>query len=147
MLLRLRRHNRLLHGWGIVCGAGVTPGADSQTVVVGAGLVLDPWGNEIWLETDVVVDLCHADLAGNLIASVAGTALPAWTTTAVRAGGDVVHLAVRHLETNTNPVRIPGREFTVRIPAPAVGEHTDEVLAELGYTAAEIEDFHGAGTG
>jgi crotonobetainyl-CoA:carnitine CoA-transferase CaiB-like acyl-CoA transferase len=34
-----------------------------------------------------------------------------------------------------NPVVVPGREFTVR-SAPAHGEHTDELLAELGYGEA-----------
>ena len=28
---KLRRHNRLLHGWGVVCGAQVFPSAQSQS--------------------------------------------------------------------------------------------------------------------
>lgn len=30
-------------------------------------------------------------------------------------------------------------------PPPYLGEHTDEVLAEFGYTEAQIAEFHKAG--
>jgi hypothetical protein len=45
---RLRRHNRFLHGWGIVSGLGVTVD-DETTVVVAPGLALDCAGNELVL--------------------------------------------------------------------------------------------------
>ncbi|MFB1298557.1 CaiB/BaiF CoA transferase family protein [Mycobacterium sp. pW049] len=37
-----------------------------------------------------------------------------------------------------SPAVIDGAPFTVRRPAPALGEHTDEVLSELGYEAEEL---------
>lgn len=40
-----RRHNRLLHGWGVVSGLGLSISGDS--VVVGPGFALDRRGNEI----------------------------------------------------------------------------------------------------
>jgi len=45
-----RRHNRLLHGWGVVCGLSVTPAAEGCAVVVSPGYALDPCGDEILVE-------------------------------------------------------------------------------------------------
>jgi crotonobetainyl-CoA:carnitine CoA-transferase CaiB-like acyl-CoA transferase len=41
------------------------------------------------------------------------------------------------------PVRFPGEAESLRRPAPGLGQHTDEVLAELGFSAAEIAGMHG----
>jgi len=43
-----------------------------------------------------------------------------------------------------NPVLVPGEEFHVR-SAPAHGEHTDEVLAELGYDRTDRARLRAAG--
>jgi crotonobetainyl-CoA:carnitine CoA-transferase CaiB-like acyl-CoA transferase len=40
-----------------------------------------------------------------------------------------------------NPLRIDGDYFSAARPAPARGEHTREVLAELGFSADEVESF------
>src|SRR6185312_16456840 len=39
--------------------------------------------------------------------------------------------------------RTPGDP--TRAPGPALGEHTDEVLAEAGFTPEQIEELHGSG--
>jgi hypothetical protein len=44
------------------------------------------------------------------------------------------HPVVGDFRTLGNPVLVPGDDFAVR-SAPAHGQHTDEVLAELGYDA------------
>lgn len=64
---RMRRHNRLLHGWGVVCGALVCPvtttAADSTVtttpwqVQVQEGYALGPYGDEIILDCQRTVDL------------------------------------------------------------------------------------------
>src|SRR5207244_9138384 len=36
------------------------------------------------------------------------------------------------------PARFPGADLNQRPPYPGLGEHTDEVLAELGYSSADI---------
>ena len=51
---RMRRHNRLLHGWGVVCGAIVQPGKDPWTVVISPGFVLGPYGDEISIDQPVL---------------------------------------------------------------------------------------------
>jgi formyl-CoA transferase len=38
-----------------------------------------------------------------------------------------------------------GAPSTVRTPTPDVGQHTDDVLAELGYTTTEIESLRASG--
>ena len=43
------------------------------------------------------------------------------------------------------PVIVDGEPFTVRRPAPRLGEHTDEVLTALGYTDAEIAALRARG--
>jgi crotonobetainyl-CoA:carnitine CoA-transferase CaiB-like acyl-CoA transferase len=43
------------------------------------------------------------------------------------------------------PARFPGADATVRPRSPTLGEHTREVLAELGYSATEVEALFGAG--
>ena len=55
---KLRRHNRLLHGWGLVCGMVVERcgGPDPKTfdpckVRITCGDALDPYGNEIVVPT------------------------------------------------------------------------------------------------
>src|SRR5262245_61947406 len=71
---RLRRHNRLLHGWGVVCGAWVcpvsTPNPDGTTSVapwqvkVRPGYLLGPDGDEIVVDCERTVDLRTAGTAG-----------------------------------------------------------------------------------
>lgn len=45
---RLRRHNRYLHGWGVVCGAQVQQ-AGPWSLAVGPGYALTPLGDEVLL--------------------------------------------------------------------------------------------------
>jgi hypothetical protein len=52
---KLRRHNRLLHGWGVVCGLRVTPAEKGCAVVVSPGYALDPCGDEILLEEETLL--------------------------------------------------------------------------------------------
>jgi hypothetical protein len=57
---RLRRHNRHLHGWGIVCGLWVAPARDSTrpwAVLVCPGYALGPYGDEIVVPCATLVDL------------------------------------------------------------------------------------------
>ncbi len=43
------------------------------------------------------------------------------------------------------PVRLSETPGAVRHRAPTLGEHTDEVMRELGFSGEEIEDFRAAG--
>ncbi|GGN94538.1 hypothetical protein GCM10011579_094130 [Streptomyces albiflavescens] len=61
---RMRRHNRMMHGWGVVCGALVCraavadgSGPEPWKIAISAGYLLDPQGNEIAIEEHRVVDV------------------------------------------------------------------------------------------
>jgi hypothetical protein len=60
-LTRHRLHNRVLHGWGVVCGLRVVAHPDDQCrkrwVVVKAGIALDCCGRELVLKTDTALEL------------------------------------------------------------------------------------------
>jgi crotonobetainyl-CoA:carnitine CoA-transferase CaiB-like acyl-CoA transferase len=63
----------------------------------------------------------------------------------VKAGGymtDVEFPGIdRPAPLSNTPVRLSGTPGTIRHRAPLLGEHTDQIMTELGYTAAEIEDL------
>lgn len=56
-LQRLRRHLRLVHGWGVVCGLNVVAGANDWEVWICPGYGIGPCGDEIELRHRTLVDL------------------------------------------------------------------------------------------
>ncbi len=57
---RLRRHDRQLHGFGVVCGLWVVPAADASrpwAVRVCPGYAVAPYGDEVQLSAPAIVDL------------------------------------------------------------------------------------------
>ena len=60
---RLRRHLRLLHGSGVVCGLAVVPAGDADhpwAVIVCPGFAIGPHGDEIVLPRAVTLDLLES---------------------------------------------------------------------------------------
>src|SRR5689334_20012074 len=62
---KAKRHNRLLHGWGIVCGAEVKVSDKAGCVDVNAGYILGPYGDEILIDEVVTVDLSARNADGD----------------------------------------------------------------------------------
>src|SRR4029453_2123275 len=57
---RLRRHNRYVHGWGVVCGLGVVPARDPArpwAVWVCPGYAIGPHSDEINVSARVLLDI------------------------------------------------------------------------------------------
>ncbi len=63
-----KMHNRLLHGWGVVCGFDIKPTCpESSKVIIKPGAALDCNGNDINVCDDVVVDLLkESDICSNV---------------------------------------------------------------------------------
>lgn len=100
---KLRRHNRYLHGWGVVCGCEVVPNPDSDhpwQVQVCPGYVITPQGDEI-----LIPEAVNFDLAGDWHQAhdPCASALPGSKKTADQP--QVVYLAVCYAECSTRPVR------------------------------------------
>jgi crotonobetainyl-CoA:carnitine CoA-transferase CaiB-like acyl-CoA transferase len=67
------------------------------------------------------------------------------------------HTADRHLVVTSDdpgfdgvrwvapPVAVPGERFTVRHPAPQLGEHTGIILRDLGHDAARVAELAAEG--
>jgi len=102
---KARRHNRLLHGWGIVCGLLVRPGPARGELTLEPGYALDPHGEEIVVEDEVVVDLCSEDDDGNVLSPCRRPGDPRPTRVqSERAPGRPLYLAIRYAECPTRPV-------------------------------------------
>ena len=55
------------------------------------------------------------------------------------------HPQAGRLRQARNAARFAGTPASIRRPAPVLGQHTDEVLAEIGYTANQIAELRAAG--
>ncbi|MBK5259024.1 MAG: CoA transferase [Thermoanaerobaculia bacterium] len=61
------------------------------------------------------------------------------------AGGRAVTVKAGDYETVASPVRIDGKRPGVKSPPPVLGEQSESILRELGYTRREIAAFAAAG--
>src|SRR5262245_18797752 len=114
---KLRRHNRLLHGWGVVCGALVclVPNADKSDaepwkVAVHPGYILGPLGDEIVIDRVRVVDLRTEGLI-SVCGEPAGEVVDPWCSDVFvrrqEEGGDItLYVAAKYKEVLTRPVRV-----------------------------------------
>lgn len=104
----LRRHNRLLHGWGVVCGARVRAVPGTCQLVVEPGYILGPQGDEIVIDREVTIDACQAGLNGESLDPCAAQVDPWCTNVRVdRPDGRPLYLAIRYDQCPTRPVRVP----------------------------------------
>jgi hypothetical protein len=110
---RLRRHNRMLHGWGVVCGAQVCRvraadgvGAEPWKVRVRPGFVIDGHGNDVSIGSERVFDLRSSSLVA-MSGDPEGELSDPWCSDVwtERPPGRV-WLAVCHKECLARPVRV-----------------------------------------
>lgn len=112
VLERLRRHNRLLHGWGVACGAQVcrVPGDDGVAlpwkVKIRPGHLIDGHGNEVTIDCDRVVDL-RVGVTTSACGDPPGEVRDPWCRDVYteEQGARRVWVAVCHAEQRGRPVR------------------------------------------
>jgi hypothetical protein len=100
-MARMRRHNRFLHGFGVVCGFDVRKKTDGTLAVdVFPGYALSPCGNEVWLQKCVTLDL-KSCLTGSQdpCTPCSASTVPDDSTVMER------FIAIRHKECPTRPAR------------------------------------------
>jgi hypothetical protein len=116
---RMRRHNRLLHGWGVVCGALVCPvtvtNSDGTTAyspwVIQAqpGYVLGPYGDEIVLDCARTVDVRTQGVSG-VTGQTCVDAPDPWCTEVftppATTNPTTYYIAVKYVQSMTRPVRV-----------------------------------------
>ena len=103
---RDRRHNRFLHGWGVVCGLAVEPAPDAAhpwQVRVCPGYAIGPQGDEISVAEKVLFDLATGSCGHEPCKP-----WPCPPSTNAAGGRDVrpIYLAIRHAECDSRPVRV-----------------------------------------
>ena len=113
-----RRHNRLLHGWGVVCGAkvclivksGSSTGSAKEyepwKVRVKPGYILGPYGDEINLDCARIVDLRSDGVTGISGDPCVEGSDPWCVEVSDICGEGPLFVAVRYREFKSRPVRI-----------------------------------------
>jgi hypothetical protein len=103
---KARRHNRLLHGWGIVCGAEVRVSKKPGCVDVNVGYLLGPYGDEILIDEVVTVDLSARNADGD---ATNGCVPPDPWCAEVKVAptaNQPVYLAIAYAEFPCSPVQV-----------------------------------------
>jgi len=86
--------------------------------------------------------------ATNLIWSVAATPLEVTKDRQAIENGFLVdwdHPVYGKIKVLNNPIKLSLTEAQVQSKAPDLGEHTDEIMKDLGFSATEIENLKNLG--
>ena len=102
---KARRHNRMLHGWGVVTGLGVRKGPEAGGLTIEPGYALDPCGDEIVVADPVPVDLRSEDDDGNAVSPCPQPdGRERKRVRRKRSSEQPFYLAIRYAECATRPV-------------------------------------------
>jgi hypothetical protein len=103
---KLRRHNRYLHGWGVVCGCEVKPAPTAEKpyqVLICPGYIVTPQGDEILIGCPALFDLATCMVSSDDPCAFSRPCPPVTTTLPQRTK---LYLAVCYKECEVRPVRV-----------------------------------------
>ena len=104
---KFRRYLRLLHGWGVVCGAEIFPAESEYSVNSSPGYILGPYGNEIVVWKEILYDI-RTDLECGCpaVSATGGDAADPWCSDVIRrmSPNQTYYIAIRHQEMETRAV-------------------------------------------
>ena len=103
---KLRRHNRFLHGWGIVCGLDiiVDPKLGGLNLLINPGYALSPQGDEIYVPEKVSLDLAKCALSADAVPCTPGCG-PQPGSYASLTGP--IYVVIKYAQCASRPVRTP----------------------------------------
>lgn len=104
---KMRRHNRFLHGWGVVCGCIVETAADADhpwQVRLCPGFAVAPQGDDIPVSNPVLYDLASGMCDREPCQP--WPCPPSTNTSSSTERQEPVYLAIRHAECDSRPVRV-----------------------------------------
>ncbi len=110
---KMRLHNRMLWGWGTVCGALVCRIEDENgeldpwRVMVKPGYLLGPYGDDILIGGEVIVDVRSGGVEGSSCVDVEQSAADPWCSrVSLPRDPGPLFIAVRYKECRSRPVRV-----------------------------------------
>jgi hypothetical protein len=106
LLQRMRRHNRYLVGWGVVCGCEVQPAPTAQKpwqVRICPGYLVTPQGDEVTIASEALFDLASCLVQS---ADPCAFARPCPPVSGHIIQSRKIYLAVCHTECNARPMRV-----------------------------------------
>lgn len=108
-----RRHNRLMHGWGVICGAIVCvvqnpdgSGPEPWVVKVTPGAALDASGNEIIIDKERTIDLRTPGATGCSGENPVEQVDPWCSQVFIDRQGGTVFVAVKYKEITCRPIKV-----------------------------------------
>ena len=107
LIEKQRRHNRFIHGWGIVCGLTVKAAPTSQSpwnIVICPGYALGPGGDEIFVGQKVDLDLATC-LSEATECSPCDKPVPS-APKSLTAESKYIYIVIKYTECLTRPQRV-----------------------------------------
>jgi hypothetical protein len=117
-----RRHNQMLHTWGIATGLGVEPKLNAQAVTVNAGTAIDGDGREIVLIKPQDIDLPAPPDAVKLFVTIAYAEEPANQSTDAGITGHTRWLEKPVIAASPSPPAGTGQQIVLAVVERGEGE-------------------------